>query len=62
MKQIKLNKKIKAYKIICEMANVPQLLIDHPELIISKKPTRKDIIWAMESIKTYEQERTETAN
>ena len=48
------DKKIKAYKHICKLAEVPELLIEHPELIFSRIPTNEDINWAKTSIKEYE--------
>lgn len=51
-------KRIKAYKKICRLANVPQILIDYPELILQRKPNEKDLNWAKKVIKKYENNRS----
>mgnify|MGYP001559277966 CR=1 FL=1 len=43
-------RKIEAYKKICKFANVPELLIIHPELILSEPLTEKDVDWAKQII------------
>lgn len=49
-------RRIKAYKQICRLAEVPQILIDHPELILSVDPSNEDLSWAYDAIKKYESE------
>ena len=49
-----MDKKIIAYKRICELADVPRILIEYPELILNKKPSQDDLNWALQSIREYE--------
>ncbi len=48
-------RRIEAYKKICELAGVPQLLIDYPELIFSNTLTADDISWAKGIIKIHQE-------
>lgn len=51
----KQKRKIEAYKEICRMADVPELIVDNPEWWISqRKPSVDDIDWAKSSIKEHE--------
>ncbi len=48
-----LDKKIEAYKEICRLADVPEVLIENPELILQSNPTKDDIDWAKKIIIKY---------
>ena len=44
------DRQIEAYKEICRLANVPEVLIEFPELILQSKLTEDDIDWAKKQI------------
>lgn len=48
------SKKIEAYKKICELAEVPSILIEYPELIFPMTARDEDIKWTKELIKEKE--------
>ena len=45
-----LQNKIDAYKFICQSANVPKFIIDHPETVKPEPLTEEDKKWAKETI------------
>lgn len=45
-----LEKKIEAYKKICQLADVPKFIVDNPEVAIPAVPTKEDIRWTKKSI------------
>lgn len=51
---IKESTEIECYKILCEMADVPQVFIDNPTFIKSRKATEEDLAWANKKIKEFE--------
>jgi len=56
-------KKIKAYQIILRLVqnetNLPDILIEHPEIVLAAEPTSDDIDWAKKVIAEYESFRQE---
>lgn len=53
----RLNKLIESYKFICELADVPQILIDNPAIAKPQKLTESDIKWAKAQIELYKQDK-----
>lgn len=48
-----LENKIDAYKFICRVANIPQFIIDNPEVMKPVPLTNEDVKWAKEKISEY---------
>ncbi len=44
---------IEFYKNVCRLAEVPEFIIEHPEIVRGKTPDKDDIEWAARAIKEH---------